>query len=202
MAPNRGSSTNKSPKNKSPKAKGKPSTFSSTSRVSKSKSSSKAKIKRPPPKEVKSKSRSAPEQLKKTKTRKYTEKELGLPTLNMITPVGVQKPRGKKKGKTFIDDQESMMTIFAIVNAEKEGLIESKMMKARQLEEIREAKKKEAESRQQQKKSKLEDIKEELRRKKKRKSDHNATDRVSSTAETNGASLKSKGKRKKVSFIS
>jgi hypothetical protein len=51
--------------------------------------------------------------------------------------------------------QESMMTIFAIVNAEKEGHIESKMMKARQLEEIREAKKKEAESRHQQKKSKL-----------------------------------------------
>jgi hypothetical protein len=28
-----------------------------------------------------------------------------LPTLNMITPVGVQAPRGKKKGKTFVDDQ-------------------------------------------------------------------------------------------------
>ncbi|KAN0073484.1 60S ribosomal subunit assembly/export protein LOC1 [Elaphomyces granulatus] len=198
MAPNRGPSA-KSSKKKSPKAKGKPSTFTSASRVSKS--SSKAKTKRPPAKEVKAKSRSAPEQLKKTKKRQYTEKELDLPTLNMITPVGVQKPRGKKKGKTFIDDQESMMTIFAIVNAEKEGQIESKMMKARQLEEIRESKRKEAESRQQQKKSKLEDIKQELRRKKKRKSEHDATDKVSNTAEINGASLKSKGKRKKVSFV-
>lgn len=47
------------------------------------------------------------------------------------------------------------MTILAMVNAEKEGQIESKMMKARQLEEIREARRKEAEARQAQKKSKL-----------------------------------------------
>lgn len=47
------------------------------------------------------------------------------------------------------------MTILAMVNAEKEGQIESKLMKARQMEEIREAKKKEAEARQQEKKSKL-----------------------------------------------
>jgi 60S ribosomal subunit assembly/export protein LOC1 len=66
----------------------------------------------------------------KKKKRVYTEKELGIPTLNMITPAGVQKVRGKKKGKVFVDDQESMMTILAIVNAEKEGQIESKMIKA------------------------------------------------------------------------
>jgi hypothetical protein len=42
-----------------------------------------------------------------------------------------------------------------MVNAEKEGQIESKLMKARQMEEIREAKRKEAEARQEQKKSKL-----------------------------------------------
>lgn len=47
------------------------------------------------------------------------------------------------------------MTILAIVNANKEGQIESKMMKSRQMEEIREARKKEAEARQEQKKSKL-----------------------------------------------
>ncbi len=47
------------------------------------------------------------------------------------------------------------MTILAMVNAEKEGQIESKMMKARQMEEIREARRKEAEARQEQKKSKL-----------------------------------------------
>lgn len=47
------------------------------------------------------------------------------------------------------------MTIFAIVNANKEGQIESKMMKSRQMEEIREARRKEAEARQEQRKSKL-----------------------------------------------
>lgn len=64
------------------------------------------------------------------KKRVYTEKELNIPALNMITPAGVQKPQGKKKGKVFVDDQESMMTILAMVNADKEGQIESKMMKA------------------------------------------------------------------------
>ena len=48
-----------------------------------------------------------------------------------------------------------MATILAMVNAEKEGQIESKLMKARQMEEIREARRKEAEARQAQKKSKL-----------------------------------------------
>lgn len=48
-----------------------------------------------------------------------------------------------------------MMTILAIVNADKEGQIESKMMKSRQMEEIREARRKEAEARQEQRKSKL-----------------------------------------------
>lgn len=45
-------------------------------------------------------------QLNKKKKRKvYTEKELGIPQLNMITPVGVEKPKGKKKGKVFVDDR-------------------------------------------------------------------------------------------------
>ena len=47
------------------------------------------------------------------------------------------------------------MTILAIVNASKEGQIESKMMKSRKMEEIREARQKEAEARQEQKNSKL-----------------------------------------------
>lgn len=47
------------------------------------------------------------------------------------------------------------MTILAIVNANKEGQIESKMMKSRQMEEIREARRKEAEARQERKNSKL-----------------------------------------------
>lgn len=76
--------------------------LSTGSRVSKS---SKSNVKRPPPKEMKNKSRTAPENLAKKKKRVYTEAELDLPKLNSITPVGVVKPKGKKKGKTFVDDQ-------------------------------------------------------------------------------------------------
>lgn len=59
-------------------------------------------VKGPPPKQQKTKSVSGPV---KKKRKVYTEKELGLPKLNMITPVGVQLPKGKKKGKVFVDDQ-------------------------------------------------------------------------------------------------
>lgn len=41
---------------------------------------------------------------KKPKKKTYTEAELNIPTLNMVTPVGVVKPKGKKKGKVFVDD--------------------------------------------------------------------------------------------------
>lgn len=47
------------------------------------------------------------------------------------------------------------MAILAVVNAGKEGQIESKMMKSRHMEEIREARQKEAEAKQAQKKLKL-----------------------------------------------
>ena len=48
-----------------------------------------------------------------------------------------------------------MMTILAMVNANIEGKIESKMMKRRQLEEIREARQKEIEARREQRKAEL-----------------------------------------------
>lgn len=54
------------------------------------------------PSQVKTKRPTGPSKAKK---RIYTEKELGIPTLNMITPAGVEKPKGKKKGKVFVDDQ-------------------------------------------------------------------------------------------------
>lgn len=91
----------------------------------------------------------------KKKKRVYTEKELGIPKLNSIIPAGVQKPHGVKKGKNFVDDKESMMTIMAMVQAEKEGNIESKMMRARQMEEIREARKAEQMDKKDYKKQKL-----------------------------------------------
>ena len=113
------------------------------------------------------------------------------------------------------------MTILAMVNAEKEGQIESKMMKARQLEEIREARRKEAEARQAQKKSKLvrgyviffygrglltkcwkqEEAKASIRQKRKNKNEPKQDSNADTTApSTKDSSSKSKGKRKSVSF--
>ncbi|PWY83006.1 hypothetical protein BO70DRAFT_387142 [Aspergillus heteromorphus CBS 117.55] len=188
MAPTKPSVKGKSSSSKGDASKGKP--LSSGTKISKKN------VKRPPPQEMKSKARTEKSQLKKTKKRVYTEEELGLPKLNAITPVGVVKPKGKKKGKTFVDDAEGMMTILAMVNAEKEGQIESKMMKARQLEEIREAKRKEAEARMAQKKSKLDDVKQSIRQNKKHKGDAGA----SKADAPSGGSSKSKGKKKSVSF--
>lgn len=94
------------------------------------------------------------------------------------------------------------MTILAMVNAEKEGQIESKMMKARQLEEIREARKKEAEARHLQKKSKLDAAKDSIRNKKKRKGgqDKSEADEETPAASKANGSKSSKPKRKSVSF--
>jgi 60S ribosomal subunit assembly/export protein LOC1 len=109
----------------------------------------------PKPKTVEQKSKSTSHGPAKKKKRVYTEKELNIPTLNAIRPAGIQKPNGVKKGKTFVDDKESLMTILAMVQAEKEGNIESKMIRARQMEEIREARKAEADKREAGRKEKL-----------------------------------------------
>ncbi|KAI9813020.1 MAG: 60S ribosomal subunit assembly/export protein [Thelocarpon impressellum] len=150
--------------------------------------------------QVRSKSKPKPSRgpapVKKKKRRVYTEKELGVPTLNAITPVGVQAPKGKK-GKVFVDDRESMMTILAMVNADKEGQIESKMMKARQMEEIREARRAEAEARQADKKSKFEDTKDSMRKKRKRKTDE--PDAAASSPRT-AATKNLRSSKKRVSF--
>ncbi|PHH77674.1 hypothetical protein CDD80_326 [Ophiocordyceps camponoti-rufipedis] len=149
----------------------------------------------PPPKQLKE--RSAAALLKKPKKKTYTEEELGIPKLNMITPVGVIKPRGKKKGKVFVDDTESLKTIIAIVQAEKNGQIESKMIKARQMEEIREARKAEAEKKDEEKKAAFEDTKKSLRRKRKRRSDDVVDESIKSLASTGSKAEKPK---KRVSF--
>lgn len=156
----------------------------------------------------------------KKKRRVYTEKELDIPKLNMITPVGVEKPKGKKKGKVFVDDkvgsnlmlgwirrldrmgankgQESMLTILAMVNADKDGQIESKMMKARQMEEIREARKAEAEKRVEVRKAKLEETKDGIRKKRKKLSGDEGKDSTRSEAMAGTKPLKLK--KKTVSF--
>jgi 60S ribosomal subunit assembly/export protein LOC1 len=104
------------------------------------------------------------------KKRVYSEKELDIPLLNGIVPAGIAKPKGEKKGKKFVDDPASMMAIMSVVNAEKEGRLESKIMRARQLEEIREAKRVEAEDRKSDKDKAFEERKESLKKGKRRKS--------------------------------
>ncbi|KAK4889857.1 60S ribosomal subunit assembly/export protein [Elasticomyces elasticus] len=135
---------------------------------SKSGPPSKSKIKKPTSSkptatQQKTKSKTGGSLKKKPPHMRYTEKELKVPQLNGIVPTGVQKRVNAKKGKVFCDDKDQMNAILAVVMAEKEGNIESKMMRARQLEEVREARRKEAEERERQKKSGFEDRKQELR---------------------------------------
>ncbi|ETS76995.1 60S ribosomal subunit assembly/export protein LOC1 [Pestalotiopsis fici W106-1] len=141
--------------------------------------------------------------LAKRKKKVYSEKELDIPKLNTVTPIGVEKPKGKKKGKVFVDDRESMNTILALVQADKEGEIESKMMKARQLEEIREARRVETEKKEAEKRARLDETKESLRRKRNRSigkpSADAADDSVVKEAVTSG-SRAVKPKKKRVSF--
>ncbi|KAL1839568.1 hypothetical protein VTJ49DRAFT_1389 [Mycothermus thermophilus] len=178
---------------------------SSTDGVSKSKSS---KGKKPVISATEIKGRPNLPGLNKDKKKKqpvYTDKELGIPELNMITPVGVTKPRGKKKGKVFVDDRESMSTLLALVQAEKEGQIESKMMRARQLEEIREARRKEAEKKEAERRAELEQTKEAIRRKRKRgnkgKKDGQEEEDGESVKELAATGSKAvKAKKKRVSF--
>src|SRR5690348_11811883 len=125
-----------------------------------SKSTRKSSTKLPPKmsKQIKTKPGSQTPKPKK-KQPEYTEKQLGLPALNSIVPANAKTVQraggtGKKKNKVYVDDPESMMTILAIVNAEKEGQIESKVAKERQMEEIREARRKEAEKKEEKRKGK------------------------------------------------
>ncbi|PTB68034.1 hypothetical protein BBK36DRAFT_1115209 [Trichoderma citrinoviride] len=169
---------------------------SSTDGVSKSKSKSNKPKGPVVSQQVKEKNRAL--LMKRPKKKTYTAEELGIPTLNMITPVGVEKPKGKKKGKVFVDDKESMTTILSLVQAEKEGHIESKMIKARQMEEIREARRIEAEKKSAEKKAKLEDTKESLRKKRKRRNDSDGGDNLKSISQT--GSKATKASKKRVSF--
>lgn len=128
--------------------------------------------------------------------KRYTEKELKVPQLNGIRPAGVQKPPNAKKGKNFVDDTESMNAIMAMVMAEKEGNIESKMMRARQMEEVREARRLEAEKRAGEKRQKMDDRKQEIKNGKKRR----GSDGDAIAAKEDIPNNEKKAKRKRVSF--
>lgn len=144
--------------------------------------------------EQKSKSRLSSNRPKK---RVYKESELDIPKLNGIIPAGIAKPKGQKKGKTFVDDPASMLAIMSMVNAEKDKDVESRIMRARQLEEVREAKRKEMEERAEEKASKFEETKKGL--KKKRKSKHSDSARMEDI-DDDAPKKAAKGKKKRVSF--
>lgn len=136
-----------------------------------------------------------PDLTNKKKKRVYTDKELNIPALNGIKPAGIEKPHGVKKGKKFVDDRESMMAILALVQAEREGNIESKMMRARQMEEIRQARTAEMEKKEEVRKKKLEGVKDEIRKEKKGKKADKKPFR-----EEKGMGEVPEKRRKKVSF--
>ena len=48
----------------------------------------------------------------------------------MITPAGVVKPKGRKKGKVFVEDREKMMGILNRVSDGVEGRERSKLERA------------------------------------------------------------------------
>ncbi|KIX93656.1 uncharacterized protein Z520_10562 [Fonsecaea multimorphosa CBS 102226] len=203
MAPKPPSSSKSSAKN--PKARKSATTTGPSSKKSKI-------TKRPPPKQVKTRpgvhsqtSTQGTKPSKRKNQKTYTDKDLNLPALNMITPVSApENPTsharkggtGKKKNKIYIDDEESMRTILAMVNAEKEGQIESKLIKARQMEEIREARRKEMEKRKESKREELEGVKKGLKKGKKAKRERD----TGNDQEGNGQSNTKTKTKKRVSF--
>lgn len=103
--------------------------------------------------------------------------------------------------------QESMNTILSMVQAEKDGQIESKMMKARHMEAIREARKQEAEKKASERKERLDETKESLRKKRKRpergsaEDDDKAAARSMRNVELQGTKAAKPKNKKRVSFI-
>lgn len=163
-----------------------------------SKSRSKPSGPKPKPEQHKPKPVNNDKKKKLPPHKRYTAKELNIPAVNGIIPVGVQKPPNAKKGKNFVDDKESMNAIMALVMAEKEGNIESKMMRARQMEEVREAKKAEAEKRAGERREGMEERKKNIKDSKKRRKPDGETEAPAEEAKENEGAKRFKKKR--VSF--
>lgn len=92
-----------------------------------------------------------------------------------------------------------MTTILAMVQAEKDGQIESKIMKSRQMEEIRQARLVEAEKKEEERQAKMDEKKQSLRKKRKRPAKERGDDEGVGHLASEGTKAV-KPKKKRVSF--
>lgn len=125
-------------------------------------------------------------------------KELGIPKLNTaIDPEGAKKALRGKKGKKFVDNDQ-MNLLVSIVNEKIDSRNASKLEKARQLEMIREQKRKEIEKREAEKEAEIEQKKKEIKKTSRGKS----ADKVQKKMEELKKKEEGKGnsKKKSVSF--
>ncbi len=144
---------------------------------------------------------------KKKQAKKYSEKELDIPVLNESINPGAIKKKGKKKGKKFVADGDSVLLTRLIkqINDGKDEVNESKLEKARRLEDVRELRRTEIERKESVKRQELENAKDELKSsasqaRSERRRASRLKKRLSKNIGAESGGAKSKKPKKSVSF--